>query len=103
MLLVCVYNILVKNEPFDFELYENYFDNCTKTSKQPNKDYNFQLPEVAVAFSPSTSTTTLVRYSIPGVPYNFFDTNTLPVPLKFHDFTLAHFLEVYFQIHCSAN
>src|SRR5690606_27032165 len=45
MLLVCVYNILVKNEPFDFELYENYFDNCTKTSKQPNKDYNFQLPE----------------------------------------------------------
>lgn len=45
MLLVCVYNILVKNEPFDFELYEDYFDNCTRTSKNPNIEHAILLLE----------------------------------------------------------
>lgn len=35
MLLVCIFNILVKNESFDFKLYDDYLKDCTKTKTKP--------------------------------------------------------------------
>jgi transposase len=60
MLLVCVYNILLKNEPFDFELYDGYFNNCTKAETRPSIEHailflesrGFEVTKIARESSP---------------------------------------------------